>query len=481
MKKNSNLQFNDLYSFLNSESARKVDNVNIHGFGLTPNALKLLDSFDISYHPVEDVTGIIDISLPDLSERTPWILSGSYQGDNVSNIQLITPDGSRHDCTLSDTSFKVTTIAPVAGEYLLQLEMLLNNGDTISEELPIKIPKEASWNMLVLSGFPTFEINYLKNYWTSLENGFALRTKISKARFQTTFINLAKTNLDRLNKNTIEQYDLIMTDVSSWNQLSSRERSNILQAVRDEGVGLMLRPDQNEQSAIGINHPKWSEPHTFKLQTSNDEIALVRYPFSGSGWRPLDMEGMRLGRFRSEGLGHIFMLGIGDTYKLILVDESSQYQEIWAYIFSSLHRNFSSPYELIAPFWIWENEKTDMQIIADVPIEENIILNDSVRLPILTTPFISGSYEVSVWPRKGYNNIKIPHMDATLSFYAHSTGVWSAVRQMYLAKATRIAQLKQAGRHFEIDKSLKEIRFFWWYIMILAGFSALWLDETFTQ
>ena len=261
-------------------------------------------------------------------------MQGTSQGADIESIALIGPDGQITEASVSGTSFTIQSVAPAAGTYLYDI-VVQTQQDSIAEQLSIEVAHEPSWSMLVLSSFPSFEMNYLKNYWTSLGNSFTLRSQISTNKYSTSFANTAKQDLQVLTRKTIQSYDFVITDRASWNQLSPQERSNILRAVSDDGLALIFRAEQSDIQATGITLPTLSTPREITWKTSADDVALLHYPAS-STWSTARLQGHVLSSYRSGGLGHIASLSIDDTYKLILADQPKAYQSLWSTVFSKL-------------------------------------------------------------------------------------------------------------------------------------------------
>lgn len=468
----------DIHEFLNSSSASQVSKIEIHGFGLSSDNLRLLKNYKLSFVPEQRITGITDIDIPKITEGEEWDLKGLFYGEDIQEINLLTPRNNVLQANLKDSLFQIRSVAPIAGDYLYQLAIIYNDGDTLNESLPVTVHHKADWNMLVLSSYPSFEINYLKNYWTDKGYGFGLRLKIAADKYFSSFVNIPGMNLDRISLEEIRNFDFIMVDVSSWNSLSNVERNNILKSVTDDGLALLLRPDESLSKGRGINHPGWTDRIEKEYAASSGLIPYTEYSISSNRWTSLNSATFNLGSYDEYGLGHIFLIGSDDTYRLILANEDVVYQSIWSELFSALYRDFSPSSKLIAPDWIWEGEQTRMTISTEESIQENILLDDSISTPYLQIPFINGLYEITIWPKRGYNFIAIPESTIDLRFYAHPTNTWQSIRQQILTEETKRAVLKSQQKGLNGTKQLSEVPFYYWFAILLLGFGSLWMDET---
>ncbi len=469
--------YTSVHDFLNSEAASSTDKVQIHGIGLNTEELALLEGYHLDFIPTDTITGISEITLPKITEREQWTLRGKLQGAGITGIDLVSPDGSSSKATITGADFTIQSTAPVAGAYLYDI-IALTESDSILEKLPIKVAHEPTWSMLVLSSFPSFEINYLKNYWTSIGNSFALRSQISKGKYSTSFSNSQRQDLNTLTRKTIQSFDYIITDIASWNQLSQQERNNILGTVANQGLALIFRAEQSDRKAQDITLPTLSSSEEIKWKTSADDVALLGYT-STANWRSARLQGHTLSKFRSRSLGHIALLTIEDTYKLILADQAKNYQNLWSTIFSRLYRDFSPTSQLSHNDWVWADEPTDITILTNQKISTPPIFNDSTELFFTDTPFLSGSTEVSALPQPGTNTIRI-HDSEELTFYAHEQEAWAGVRQRHLAKINSVVSHERTDQAAPTTLTTQqEISLYWWYAITLLGLGGLWLHERY--
>jgi hypothetical protein len=274
----------------------------------------------------------------------------------------------------------------------------------------------------------------------------------------------------------VSAYDFIITDSPTWNQLSLSEQSNIKRAVSNSGLALIIRPSSIDVTVNNLQIPKWSEPKEIMWKTTSDDVMLNLYNISSS-WRTTRQQGYDLARYRSIGLGHIAVLGIDKTYKLILTDNEEYYQTLWSTIFSDLYRDFSPTSKLLHNQWIWEGEKNYISILSNHEIDTPPLLNDSIPLPYIQVPFLNNVTEVSLWPSQGYNKISLEDGKAALKFYAHKKDAWQAVKQSQLLSMNMHAAMSSDMLPIPVYYEDHPISKFWWYALVLLGFGALWLDE----
>ena len=466
--------FRNVHDFLQSDLSDKASQVHIHGMGLEEASLHLLSDYVTTYHPSPLINGITQIDVPTITEGRPYTLTGHYQGAEVKTIALIESDKSQNEASLQDSSFSINSTAPTAGSYLLDIETILNNGDTLRDKLPIEVAHEPTWQMLILSSYPVFENKYLKNYWTSLGNGFTLRSKVSKSKYNSTYVNAPQRNLETISRKVVSAFDYIITDVPTWNQLSSGEQGNIKSAVRNNGLGLVFRPSSRQVIADDITLPKWEEPSEILWKTTTDDVRLLSYN-APSSWESIKIKSHTVGKVRSWGLGHVAILTLDETYKLILADKENEYKRIWSALFSELYRDFAHSTKLLHETWIWEGQKTRLAFISQNPFSDPPRLNDAMDIPVLKVPLLEGISELTLYPSEGYNTLTVQNNEA-INFYAHSRDTWKAMKQKQLREAYSKSGRKSMVQEATYDSS-EPIPIFWWYLLFLVGFGALWLVE----
>ncbi len=471
--------FNNVNDFLNSEEASRANEVTIHGFGLSTDELSQLSDYNLKFEPAILKTGVTSIDIPIITEGSTWVLKGKVQTEESSDAVVplsvvMTINDKQHRGIITDGAFMIESMAPPAGTYFMGIDVI-SSIDTIKEQTPVTIIHEPTWNMLVLSSYPTFELNYLKNYWTSLGNGFAMRSKISKEKYQTSFINAPIKTIDELSYKTVKQFDFIITDVSSWNDLSDRERRNILGAVSNEGSGLLIKPRDAGEKANTIYHPQWSEAIELVLSVGEEDFELTNFPMS-STWRTMSFTKTPLAKYISRGLGHVGVLSISDTYKLVLADQYMTYQGLWSEIFSNFFVDFNAKTQILGNQWVWADERRTVQLYHPKQLTASPMLNDSTALSFLEVPFLEHVIEVDVWPEIGHNKLSFGE-GPEFSFYAHDQESWQAKRQAELYIINQMAANSYLGKEQEQQFKLKTISPFWWYAMVLLGFCGLWLDE----
>lgn len=470
--------YRSVNDFLNSEEAARTDKVTIYGFGLSAVELDQLDDYKINFSPSPLVTGITSMEIPPITEGSSWFLRGkvaSSDSDMPRSVKM-SINSKNYKVDILDGVFSIESVAPPAGRYIVDLDILTSAGDTISEITSVNVLHEPTWNMLVLSSYPTFELNYLKNYWTSLGNGFAMKSKVSKEKYQTSYVNAPVIAIEELTYQKVKQFDFIITDVSSWNDLSDIERRNVLGVVSKEGSSLILRPQRAGEKAVLITHPQWSEAEEEIVSRGQEEIELINYPIA-SAWRSMRYGKTSLAKYASRGLGHIGVLSIGDTYRLILADQNVLYQNIWSEIFSNLFVDFNAQTQILGDQWIWADEQRMLQLYHPEKIESAPILNDSTTLSLLEVPFLENVVEVDVWSEQGYNQLSFGDNESGFVFYAHNKDSWAAMRQDELYTINGLASVSSKGIERGTQFQQKTISYFWWYALVLFGFCGLWIDE----
>ncbi len=455
-------------------SPEQYDTIIITGNGLSESDLKLLDSFNLKFIPSNKTEGFVAIDFPIAKEKETWVLSGILNQSKPREVRLKLSDGKVLE-TESDQegnfSFKVNSRS--SGHFTYQLSVFYPD-TTITENLPVKILPSQKWNLLALSSSPSFELNYLKNYWVKLGNGFTLKQKVSNERYKETFLNNPKIALDKINNQTLNKFNFLLIDTKSWNDLKETAQQLILNYVAAGRIGLLLMDIKKGDILKRLNYVKISDEQEIILDNSNIKISQTDIP---KGFRGINANKIKPAAIRSYGLGSIGVMTIPETYRFILANENTIYQNLWAKIFSELYIAPSEDVVFKSPKWNWGNADCQINIYSRSDIEETGVLNATTEIHISKTKDQVGMYSASVKPNDGWNTFQINANKSIHKFYSHTDNSWQAMKQaqlhsMNLATTSEIRNIPPKENH-----ETQELPFYWGLILSLLGLGSLWLHE----
>lgn len=477
-EKSGDYQFKSVYDLLNSEQASLIDTIHLYGYELGPDEISLLAPYHIQLIDDTCYWGITSFDYDHITANNPWQLKGSFYG-SIKAIQLIDHSETLHNAVISDTTFSFTLTGPPAGDYIFKLHSITTFGDTLSELLPVSSEPPPSYRMIALASYPSFELNFLKNYWTSMGHGFAQKLKISKDKYSESFTNLTSKNLSKINKTILSSSDILSVDRSTWIELTPAERSAILTQIETQGLGLMIWPTTTDRPTPDLRIPRLSEGVPLDWQGNKGNADLIQYELQSlpKGWEPVKYGNQIIAWGKNYGIGKIILIAIGDTHQLILADESEEYQNLWSVILSHLYNRIETGVTLIKPEWLWAGEKIKIQLITDYEMSQSPVLDDSIPLPFLANPYIDLSYNLEFWASAGYHDLYLPERDMNLSFYVHHPKTWPPVRQNRLRRLLRSISYMEGPKSTLSSVRKEEISIYYWFMLTLFGFGCLWFDE----
>ena len=463
---------NSIHELLNAEAS--YDTVIISGDGLSESSLSLLDSFQLKFHPSVKIKGFTAINIPIAKEKEPWSLSGTINQAQAQKVNLKLSDGQLLETTPDENgNFLFTTVAGSAGHFTYEISAQYPD-TTITETIPIEILPSQKWNLLALSSSPTFELNYLKNYWVKLGNGFTLKQKVSNDRYKETFLNNPKIALDKINNQVLNKFNFLLIDTKSWNDLKETEQSLILNYVTAGRVGLLFIGIEKGDTVEKLANLKIDSEQEIVVENSNTKITQSKI---SKGYRSLRFNKFMPAAIRNYGLGTIAVMTIPETYRFLLADDNTSYQNIWAKIFSELYIAPSEEVIFKSPTWNWENEDVNINIYANKNIEEQASLNSAIQVPIYETKDQIGMYAATVRSNAGWNRLSINADKYVHRFYTHPSNSWHAIKQSHLHSINHTAAKAQRAISKRENHTSKELPFYWGLIISLIGFGGLWMHE----
>ncbi len=467
-----NNYFENIHEILNSN--KNIDTIIIKGDGLNKEDLILLDSFNVKFEPGGKQNGFIELQIPVIKEKQTWTLTGRINQTQMHNISVIKSNGDVQETSTDENgTFSFRLRSDNAGHFSYKINAHYPDS-TYTETVPIKVLPSEKWKLLALSSAPSFELNYLKNYWVKLGNGFSLRQKVSDSRFKETFLINPKMDLDKLNRQTLSKFNFLMIDAVSWNSLKEEEQSLALNFVANGRLGLLFYGFKTGDKVDNINSLFVTDEKEISLDNSGIKLSQISIP---TGYRKIYFQKTTSAATRQYGLGNIGLMAINDSYRFILADQSTAYQNMWATVFSSLYIAPSEDVVFRSGTWNWENEETEVNIFSRKEIEQQGQLNSEQEIAINKTIDQKGMYYARFAATPGWNTFQINGHKKAHKFFVHSNKSWQAMKQSYLHESNRkeAARLKTLATKKQTEQ--KGIPFYWGLLLSVIGFGSLWLHE----
>lgn len=375
------------------------------------------------------------------------------------------------------------------------------------EKFEVVVAQPPTLQILVLEAAPNFETKYLMRWLAKQNNAIAGRTTISRERFRFAFLNHPKLDWTRLEASLLKRYDLLVIDGRSLRDLSATERASLREAIAQNGLGVLLMPDEvllNREQQNFSGHEFFLN---FKLAAFADlEERLVKPKWPGGSdhaatalpaepfeiaynWnlKPLIKDGHDriLAAAHRRGKGWIGLQLVRDSYRWILTGAAAQYAAYWSYLLAEISRSPSGAK--------WDLPKTK-PIIVDQPLQLRLATDASH--PIGTIATENGITDTlylrqdagepthwwgTYWPREsGWHRIAAS-TGGTQWFYVyekHARQTWQQAEK--IAAKERYAR-RQENREKQSEKFAQRqttaIPLLIFFLIFLGSCAYLWLER----
>ena len=474
---NSLKRFSSLYEFFISEDYSLTDSLYIVDGQVSQDDLKYLT--DVYIQSVsEGLQGFEKIKVEKAFEGRPFAISGkvspltydkvlvSFYNDQLGEVE---PDSAGY--------FELPIKFQASGHYLVDVSGV-SSTDTLSHPLSIKVHPNEALNFLIIDRFPTFEVNYLKNFIASLGHGVAIRNQVSQDKFISSFVNIDRVALNPISTKLISRFQTILMSIDQWNKIGTGSRDVILEHVFENGASVVLIPSDDTYLARDI--PSYRRPKSaeLNLEPEKSKFKLNTLDLKGSDeWEEIKYKNNAIGIKHTHGIGFVSIFGIAETFPLLLSGNKKLYSSIWSQYFYSIVKNFEVGSRIIFPDLVWRNEPVQFNYISSSDIQQSLVVNQSSRVPLQYVPFLEGHASGTYFFESGWNSITSEIDGYKESIYVYEEDDWPIIR------LNRLNQM--ADRHNQIvstaSQNLKTqevpISFFWGLMCFAIGFGGMWLRE----
>lgn len=427
----------------------EIKKINVYGYGLTTEQLKKLKGYILSFHPSESPSGITSVSWPKKMKATePLLVQGSYHNPSDKAVKLVLSGfGTGLDSLKikanAKTNFSLSTQPKQIGKAVFQL-VTLHGRDTLNAEpIPFVVLPKSPIRVLILASFPDFEYKFLKKWLYENQYSVAFRSRISKDKYATEFLNRKAVNLGQINRALLKEIDLIVADEGELNPELMRAVSN--------GMGLIVR-------AKSI---KKTKGHQWLLTDTSGKITVDSH---------------------LNGMGKIVTTTLSSTYEWQLAGKQAEYGRFWSQLFSKAVRKKidSSSFSTVSN-WPTVNERVrgTTSIGTDKPpliLFENAFLAPRQNMEL---PFRWDTY---FWPKtSGWMNISINQNVEAM--YSYKKTDWKAAKNSEKLRATTNFSTNTSTTEIETAKieysSAESLNKLWLFLIFIVAISFLWYEQRF--
>ena len=487
----------DIAYFLSSNP--DYQNFHILGYGLESDELKSLKTKNLIFHPSALADGISSISWPGkIRSGEQLLVQGRYNNTTGIEVKLILQGlGTNLDSAIIGKEtldiFELSCIPKHLDKAVYSVIALADN-DTISiEELPVLVKERELLRVLILASSPDFENKFLKNWLSRQEYSLSVRTTISTNKYSTEFLNSRKNDLKRINTSLLNNFDILIGDMSELSRLSSTENQAIQNQVNN-GMGLIIKADAAEpgngfyRKSFTIRENKKVIPKTLKLswegysatktvlQGSNSIEILAQ---AGTQSLVKNEIGDILTNSKLSGKGRILLTVINDSYTWMLGNNVENYSSFWTYILEKAARKkeYSESFAINSLPVI--NKKTGIEFQSETGTIPDIQINTE-RIAFKQHPVLSFQQTGSFWPAQpGWQSFQSESTD-TNWFYVFDEKAWKGVKASEKLKNTKVS-IERSSENITTEKGAIQVYEdtilpIWFYILFLLCCTYLWLE-----
>lgn len=417
------------------------------------------------------------------------IIKGIYSnGSRGHKLILQGPSGIALDSveltTEATQEFQMTLDSKISGNYLFNVLEKDSVGKTITKDpLPVTILKQDPLKILIINGAPTFETKYLKNFLANEGHEVAVRSRLTTSRYKFEYFNLKIKPVIGFTEKKLEIFDLVIIDANSLRNLSRTGRSALETSIRDNGLGLLIQPENSYFTASFQ-----LSPFSFTSEKSNDasieewpKITIGKHPFRfkvETRIEPiLNSNSKTLSAYKRIGSGRIGTTLLQNTYDLVLNGRSETYRYLWAKTIKSLSKRGRPTVEWSSNGIVgYKDEPFKFQLRTSLN-EPIVNTNDESTIPMRSHMDISTLWEGTSFPREiGWQKFNVQQdTTATFSFYVTDTTHWRSLNTYRTIKANKRHLTNTNVIDSMPNKSFSLINPIWFFIIFTLGIGYLWL------
>jgi hypothetical protein len=497
-KKDNKVQYiHNIAYFLTSKPDYQT--LHIFGYGLESDELKSLKNKDLIFHPTALKNGVSSISWPEkIRSGEQLLVQGKYNNTSRPEVKLILQGlGTNLDSVTirKDTwnNFELKCIPKHLDKAVYSL-IALADKDTLSrEKLPVIVKERESMRILILASAPDFENKFLKNWLAQQGYSLSVRTSISTAKYNTEFLNSRKNDLNRINTTLLNDFDILIGDMSELSRLSKLENQAVQNQV-NQGMGLIIKADASEsgngfyRKAFPIRENKQAIPKTIKL-TWEGHSALKAILQGSSSIEILAQAGTQslvknergniLTNSKLFGQGKILMTVITDSYTWMLGNQEEDYSSLWSYILQKAARKKENTESLAVHFLPVINKDTGIEIQTETGNISRFQIKGK-RIALKQHSLMSFQETGSFWAAEsGWQSFQFENTDSNW-FYVFDEKAWTVVKASEKLKNTQNF-IEQSAKKITTGNEAVQvyedtIHPIWFYILFILCCTYLWLE-----
>ena len=486
----------DLPYFLKSNP--EINHLNIYGYGLNADELLVLKDYQLNFHPPAMPKGLISATWNSRMKSSETLsIQGVYNQEGDLSVKLLLQgSGENLDSlmmkTKGENTFSLKGKPKQTGRAVYHL-IALQGKDTLAKEpVPIEVQPANPLKILLLAAHPDFEYKFLKNWLFEKQYPLIFRSRISKDKYSTDFLNTENTNFIKINSSLLNKIDLLVIDEEELGALGGEELASIRKAV-DAGLGLVLRiTGLKATTVVSKGFDRYESPE-LKNKTLTIQLPEQNRPFgplpaeqavflrTADDAQPLLTEktGKVLASSKISGMGKITATVVPATYHWLLNGQAGDYSDFWSTLLTGTARKAAAQERWsMAPAVPAIRQKINITVDLDASQKVPLISKNGFRLSPLQNIELPFQWQVSTWAtEQGWNKVNLN--GRTEFFYVYKEQDWQQQRNMAKLKATA-AFVKRQKITVNLLKTndliTRQVSIWWFFFPFLLAVTFLWYE-----
>jgi hypothetical protein len=393
--------------------------------------------------------------------------------------------------------FRLRYQPKTAGLAVFELQLGRAGAPLAAEPVPVEVTAPTLPAVLLLTGTPSFEFRFLKNYLAEAHYPVALRTTVSRGLVQTDFVNQPATPLGRLTPALLTRYALVVADAATLAGLSGAETQALQTAVSAGRIGLLVLADAAPLPRATPARAGFAVLPRAAAQAVPQPLSWADAPAAVRANIPAQLRpaaGLRslvvgpgqavVAASRRLGLGFVAVSVVPETFRWGLQGQAAVYASFWNRLLTAA----TPPAPITASWrvvtrWPRARQPLTLQLAASFPEAQptvsslaggpvaRLALRQDTRLPEWST--------ARFWPAAaGWHQVRGPG-SAVHRFYVYPATSWSGPelleRQHALALRTSSAAVVATNERTLTVPQPWPAAWFFGLFLLAAGY--LWLEE----
>lgn len=480
---------------------KQLPTIHVYGYGLEEDELQILAGTSIVFHPDRVMNGITSINWQHKIKTGERLrVQGNFVNSSSSEIKLIFSGyGVNLDTVLipatKNASFELSAVPKQLGKAVYALTALAGKDTVEKDPLPFEIEQPDNIRVLILAASPDFENKFLKNWLSQNNYPLITRTTISKNKYEKTFLNTARVPFNSITNSFLQDFDLVIADVSELATINRSELAAIESQVAQKGIGLIVRADSASARNAFYSRPfpllensdKKQKDLSIYIPVSNQYVPALTTeqpvyirPKPGAKSLIEDKQSNIMVSSSIHGAGRLIYSTLNNTFAWMLSGDKKTYQTFWSYLFdeatakTDVDKSWS-----ITPAFPFANKAVEINFASNNSETPQVqVGEDFVRF--IQNPDLPFQWQGSYWPhRSGWQPIMMENKN-TFWWYAYGSDDWKMVEASKKIKTTlqnitaNLNSQSQDKNGIPIEVPVSK-KYFFVLFLVCAGF--LWVEK----